>query len=558
MRIALAQIDTTVGDVRGNGALVVQSYRRARAAGAELVVFPELTLAGYPPRDLLERTGFVAACERQLAELQTITSDGGGLLVGTLSAVADSEVGRRVYNSAALLADGELVSRVHKSLLPSYDVFDEARYFHPGPRESVTPISFRGRSLGITICEDVWNDADFWQQRLYDFDPAQRLVDQGAELILNLSASPYHLGKQDLRHRMLATLARGLGVPVIHCNLVGGNDELIFDGASFAIWPDGTLRVQAQAFCEDLAIVDLDSPPAPIAESGPLEPAEGAARAVTLGLADYFRKCGFERAVIGLSGGIDSAVTAALAARALGPEQVTGITMPSRYSSTGSVEDSRRLAEVLGIGFHTIAIEDVHTAYQSSLAGLWASAGLDDHATSGITDQNIQARIRGNILMAWSNRLGALVLSTGNKSELAVGYCTLYGDMAGGLAVISDLPKTLVYDVSRWLNRAEELIPAATISKAPSAELAPDQLDTDSLPPYPTLDAVLHEYIEEAADAHTIHERTGVAKEVIARVIRLVDRNEFKRRQAAPGLRVTSKAFGSGRRFPVAARFRFD
>jgi NAD+ synthetase len=557
MRIALAQIDTVVGDVRGNGALVAQSYRRARAAGADLVVFPELTLAGYPPRDLLERAGFVAACERQLAELQTLTADGGGLLVGTLSAVPEHEVGRRLYNSAVLLADGHLAGRVHKSLLPSYDVFDEARYFHPGPPEGVAPISFRGRSLGVTICEDVWNDADFWEQRLYDFDPAQRLVDQGAELILNLSASPYHLGKQDLRHRMLATLARGLGVPVIHCNLVGGNDELIFDGASFAIWPDGTLRVQAQAFCEDLAIVNLDSPPAPLAEPGPLEPAEGAVRAVTLGLADYFRKCGFERAVIGLSGGIDSAVTAALAARALGPEQVTGITMPSRYSSTGSVEDSRRLAEALGIGFHSVAIEEVHSAYQSSLAGLWSSAGLEDHATSGITDQNIQARIRGNILMAWSNRLGALVLSTGNKSELAVGYCTLYGDMAGGLGVISDLPKTLVYEVSRWLNRDRELIPEATIAKPPSAELAPDQLDTDSLPPYPTLDAVLHEYIEEAADAQTIHERTGVAKETIARVMRLVDRNEFKRRQAAPGLRVTSKAFGSGRRFPVAARFQF-
>ncbi len=558
MQIALAQIDTTVGDVRGNSALIEAAYRRARSGGAELVVFPELALAGYPPRDLLERRAFVAACEREIAVLAAVTADGGGMLLGTLTAVPDSEVGRSVYNTAALLAEGAVLARVHKCLLPSYDVFDEARYFEPGPRGAIRPVEFRGRKLGITICEDVWNDADFWEHRLYDFDPAQRLVDQGADLLLNLSASPYHLGKQDLRHRMLATLARGLGVPVLHCNLVGGNDELVFDGDSFACWPDGSLRAQAAAFVEDLVQIDIDAPPQPCAPRELLEPAEGAVRAVTLGLQGYFRKCGFQRAVIGLSGGIDSAVTAALAARALGPEQVTGITMPSRYSSSGSVEDSRKLAEALGIAFHVVAIEDVHRAYQDCLEGLWRSAELDDLATTGVTDQNVQARIRGNILMAWSNRLGALVLSTGNKSELAVGYCTLYGDMAGGLAVISDLPKTLVYDASRWLNRDRELIPEATISKPPSAELAPDQLDTDSLPPYPTLDAVLHEYIEEAADAATIHERTGVAVETISRVIKMVDRNEFKRRQAAPGLRVTSKAFGSGRRFPVAARFQFD
>jgi len=558
MRIALAQIDTIVGDVKGNTALVERSYLRARREGADLVLFPELALAGYPPRDLLERPAFVAACERELQGLAGLSADGGGMLVGTLTSVPHSEVGRRVYNTAALLGEGKVLARVHKCLLPSYDVFDEARYFEPGPREAIGPVEFRGRKLGITICEDVWNDADFWERRLYDFDPAQSLVDQGADLLLNLSASPYHLGKQHLRHRMLSTLARGLGVPVLHCNLVGGNDELIFDGNSFACWPDGSLRVQASAFAEDLVHIDIDAPGPPLAEPALLEPAEGAARAVTLGLGDYFRKCGFQRAVIGLSGGIDSAVTAALAARALGAEQVTGITMPSRYSSTGSVEDSRKLAEALGIGFHVVAIEAVHKAYQGSLEGLWASAGLDELSTSGLTDQNIQARIRGNILMAWSNRLGALVLSTGNKSELAVGYCTLYGDMAGGLAVISDLPKTLVYEVSRWLNREQELIPADTITKPPSAELAPDQLDTDSLPPYPILDAILQEYIEETADAATIHERTGIAVETISQVLRMVDRNEFKRRQAAPGLRVTSKAFGSGRRFPVAARFQFD
>jgi NAD+ synthetase len=479
------------------------------------------------------------------------------MLVGTVSATS-LDVGRSVYNSAALLDSGVQLARVHKSLLPTYDVFDEARYFEPAPRDTVQPIAFRGRRLGITICEDVWNDADFWEHRLYAFDPAQSLVEAGADLLLNLSASPYHLGKQRLRQNMLAVLSEGLGVPVLQCNLVGGNDELIFDGASFACWPDGTLRAEAVAFNEDMLLVDIDSPAPAITKQAPLSRPEGATRAITLGLTDYFRKCGFSQAVIGLSGGIDSAVTAALAARALGAEQVTGITMPSRYSSDGSVEDSRALALALGIDFHVIPIEDVHKAYQSSLHGLWESAGLDDLATTGLADQNIQARIRGNLLMAWSNRQGALVLSTGNKSELAVGYCTLYGDMAGGLAVISDLPKTLVYEVAAWLNRDGEVIPRDTITKPPSAELAPDQLDTDSLPPYSELDLVLHEYVEEAADAATITARTGIDHSVVARVVRMVDKNEFKRRQAAPGLRVTSKAFGSGRRYPVAAHFQFD
>ncbi len=557
MRIALAQINTVVGDVAGNARQIERFYLRARSDGAELVVFPELCLAGYPPRDLVERPALTAACEREVLRLAALTLDGGALLVGTLTETS-STVGRSVHNSAALLDGGGEVARVHKTLLPTYDVFDEARYFEPGSQEDVQPIPFRGRLLGITICEDVWNDAAFWEHRLYDFDPAQALVDSGAELLLNLSASPYHLGKQRLRHSMLSSLAKGLEVPVLHCNLVGGNDELIFDGASFVCWPDGTLRMEASAFTEDLLVVDLGSPSPARADNGPLAAPEGAARAITLGLSDYFQKCGFTRAVIGLSGGIDSAVTAALAARALGAEQVTGITMPSRYSSDGSVDDSRKLADALGIGFHVFPIEEVHLAYQRSLRGLWQSAGLDDLATSGLTDQNIQARIRGNILMAWSNRQGALVLSTGNKSELAVGYCTLYGDMAGGLAVISDLPKTLVYGVAGWLNRDTELIPVETMSKPPSAELAPDQLDTDSLPPYDTLDAILHEYIEETSDAATIAHRTGIDFETIARVIRLVDRNEFKRRQAAPGLRITSKAFGSGRRYPVAARFQFD
>ncbi len=556
MRVALAQINTLVGDVGGNARLIASNYQKARSEGSDLVVFPELCLVGYPPRDLVERPALQAACDRELAKLTALTQDGGAMLIGTLSP-AQGNVGRRVHNSAVLLEGGIEVARVHKTLLPTYDVFDEARYFQPGTPEQVRPVPFRGYKLGITICEDVWNDADFWEHRLYDFDPAQILVDRGADLLINLSASPYHLGKQRLRHEMLSILSEGLGVAVLHCNLVGGNDELIFDGASFACWPDGTLRAEARAFEVDLVQLDLDAPP-PITQQSPIPPPEAAGRAVILGLKDYFLKCGFSRAVVGLSGGIDSAVTAALAARALGPEQVTGITMPSVYSSEGSIEDSRKLAARLGIDFHVVGINEAHDAYHRTLSELWNSAGLEDGRTDGLTDQNIQARIRGNILMAWSNRKGALVLSTGNKSELAVGYCTLYGDMAGGLAVISDLPKTLVYEVSRWLNRDTETIPASTIEKPPSAELAPDQFDTDSLPPYPVLDAVLHEYIEEAADTAAIAQKTGIDLPTIERVIGLVDRNEFKRRQAAPGLRVTSKAFGSGRRYPVAARFTFD
>jgi NAD+ synthase (glutamine-hydrolysing) len=553
MRVALAQIDTTVGAVRSNRALIERAWTEARKAGADLVVTPELALAGYPPKDLLERPDFVAACEAQLKSLAAVTADGGGLLVGTVEALEPGAVGNRVYNGAALLADGRVVARFRKSLLPTYDVFDEDRYFEPAPEPSVRPVEFCGMRLGVTICEDVWNDADFWAHRLYAFDPAEHLAAQGIDLLLNLSASPFHLGKQGLRRRMLSTLARGIGVPVLQCNLVGGNDDLVFDGASFGAWPDGTVRHVGRSFAEDLLVVDVDAPGAAASDDVALCPEEAAVEAITLGVKDYFAKCGFRRAVIGLSGGIDSAVTAALAVRALGAEAVTGITMPSRYSSTGSVEDSEELAELLGIAVHTVPIEEAHRAYTGMLGALWRDAGVDE-ATTGITDQNIQARARGNVLMAWSNRFGALVLSTGNKSELAVGYCTLYGDMAGGLAVISDLPKTFVYKVARWLNRERLVVPVATIDKPPSAELAPDQLDTDSLPPYEVLDAILQGYLEEGRSVAGLIEAGIADAATVRRVIKMVDRNEYKRRQAAPGIRVTSKAFGPGRRFPVAAR----
>ena len=552
MRVALAQLNTTVGAVRSNRLLVQEAYGEARDLGAELVVTPELALAGYPPRDLLEQPAFVAACERELEALAAVTADGGGLLVGTAEPTSDEVPGNRVYNAAALLADGRVVARFRKSLLPTYDVFDEDRYFEPARREAVEPVTFGGLRLGVTICEDIWNDADFWSRRLYDFDPAQHLADQGIDLLINLSASPFCRGKQGLRRRMIATLAAGIGAPVLHCNLVGGNDDLVFDGASFAAWPDGSIRAAGAPFEEDMVVVDTTAPPPPIEVPEPCEE-EAVVEAVSLGVRDYFRKCGFSKAVIGLSGGIDSAVTAALAVRALGAEAVTGITMPSRWSSDGSVEDSRQLARALGIELHVVPIEPGHRAYGAMLGDLWEASG-GDRETVGITDQNIQARVRGNILMAWSNRHGALVLSTGNKSELAVGYCTLYGDMAGGLAVISDLPKTLVYRVSRWLNRDGELVPTSTIEKPPSAELAPDQLDTDSLPPYPLLDAILEGYLERGRSARELIEDAVVDPAVVERVIRMVDRNEHKRRQAAPGIRVTNKAFGPGRRLPMAAR----
>jgi len=554
MRVALAQINTTVGDFEGNQARIEAAYRAARLAGADLVVTPELALAGYPPRDLLERPGFAASCERALTDLAAVTADGGGLLVGVV-ARNDKGVGRPVFNSAALLTEGVMAGIVHKSLLPTYDVFDEARYFEAAGADQLQPLPFRGRTLGITLCEDLWNDPSFWENRLYAFDPARHLVEAGADVLLNLSASPFHLGKGDLRRRMLSALAANHGLPVLQCNLVGGNDDLVFDGGSLVVGADGSLQALGAAFAEDLVLVDLDSPgPALSLPTAPSN-AEEAVQAVVLGIRDYFGKCGFERAVIGLSGGIDSAVTAALAARALGPENVTGITMPSRYSSSGSVDDSRSLAGLLGIQCHVVPVGTSHAAYHEMLKDLWTSAELTDVDTTGLTDQNIQARIRGNVLMAWSNRTGALVLSTGNKSELAVGYCTLYGDMAGGLAAISDLPKTLVYDVARWLNQDRATIPESTITKPPSAELAPDQLDTDSLPPYEELDPILHGYLEEGWDAEVISRETGADRVTVDRVLRMVNRNEFKRRQAAPGIRVTSKAFGQGRRYPVAARF---
>ncbi len=556
MKIGVAQTNSTVGDFVGNCLRIRDAYRRLRADGAEIVVAPELAVCGYPPRDLLERDEFLDGCERAQHDLAVACADGGALLVGNATRTQIA-VGRPVHNSAVLLADGCIQAVVPKTLLPTYDVFDEGRYFRPAEQGSIQPISWGGVSLGVTVCEDVWNDADFWPQRLYNFDPAQHLVDRGAQVLLNLSASPFHVGKPRLRRRMLGAFAERCGIPAVHCNLVGGNDELIMDGGSFVAWPSGAIQAVAPSFVEAAVLVDLAAPPSASEPPAPFLPGiDAAIEAITLGIRDYFRKCGFRDAVVGLSGGIDSALTAALAVRALRAEHVTGITMPSVYSSGGSVEDSRQLAAQLGIDFHVVPIRPIHDALRGQLEGLWTSAEFADSETGGVTDQNLQARARGVVLMAWSNRTGALVLSTGNKSELAVGYCTLYGDMAGGLSVLSDLPKTMVYRMAERLNEGGPCIPQAILDKPPSAELAPDQLDSDSLPPYPDLDRILEAYLEEGQTRSEILASTELPGAVVDRVLAMVDRAEYKRRQAAPGLRVTSKAFGLGRRVPVAAKIR--
>ena len=543
MNIALAQINTTVGDFSGNQARTLEAYQRASAQGADLVVCPELTITGYPPRDLLHRAGFV---DQNLAALESLArqTQEAGLLVGFVGA-REGGPGRALTNSVALLHQGQIRAIRHKSLLPTYDVFDEDRYFQPA--EQNTPIEFRGTGIGVTVCEDLWNDEDFWKQRRYSKNPATELAASGAEVLVNLSASPWHLGKNRLRRQMLSSLAAKCRLPLIYCNLVGGNDELVFDGGSLAFDANGKLLAQARTFDEQLLHVRLpgDSIPTPVEATDE----EKVYRALVLGVRDYLGKCGFRKALLGLSGGIDSALVACIAVDALGAANVHGISMPSQFSSQGSLDDARQLASNLGIRYDVIPIEPSFSALKRSLGDIFA--GLPEDTT----EENLQARLRGVILMGLSNKFGGLLLTTGNKSEMAVGYCTLYGDMCGALAPISDVPKTLVYRISRWLNRDEERIPWPSITKAPSAELRPNQTDQDSLPPYEELDAILEAYVVEARSAAEI-ERLGFSPESVRRVIRLIENSEYKRRQAAPGLRVTTKAFGVGRRIPIAQRFR--
>lgn len=547
MRLTIAQLNPIVGDVAGNVERVRQTLRDARSDHADLVVFPELFLSGYPPRDLLEYPWFLRRVEEGIEEVRRISREhpDTGILLGAPLRTGQA-VGAGIYNAALLFFRGDILLRQAKSLLPTYDVFDEARYFDAGSDPQVCP--FTGETLGVSVCEDAWNDPELWPlQRMYPFDPIAIQAHKGATLFVNISASPFYVGKEEIRFRLISGHAQKHGVPFVYVNQVGGNDELIFDGRSLALDRQGNPIWVGPAFEEAVVTIDTEAAGAP-GSYVPLEPIETVYRALVLGIRDYLRKCGFSKAVVGLSGGIDSAVTCCLAVEALGKENVLGITMPSPYSSVGSVEDSRRLAQNLGIAFLVIPISGVFSSYLETLEGHFAGMPAD------VTEENIQARIRGNILMAFSNKFGYLVLSTGNKSELAVGYCTLYGDMSGGLSVISDVPKMMVYELARYINREREIIPQAILEKAPSAELRPNQKDEDSLPPYSVLDPILHRYIEERRSAEEIIAE-GFDPDTVHRVIRMVNRNEYKRRQAAPGLKVTTKAFGMGRRMPIAARY---
>ena len=544
MRIALAQINTTVGDFGGNVDRIVKYAQRARERGADLVVFPELALCGYPPRDLVEKPEFVERSEAELQRLAGLLPDIPALLGYVRRSHA--ERGKAVSDAAALLYQGKVALDYVKILLPFYDVFDESRYFEPGTSLGLHELG--GVRLGLTICEDTWNDKHFWKKQLYARDPVEETVRAGANLLLNIASSPFCTDKIQLRHDMLKAIAKEHRIPVVYVNHVGGNDQLIFDGSSLAFNARGELCARAKSFEEDLVVFDTSDGRREI-HAGPASEIEAVYQALVLGTHDYVTKCGFESVLVGLSGGIDSSLVATIAADALGPANVRGISMPGPYSSPGSIRDAEALARNLGIDFRVIPITSIFDSYLSTLDPAFEDRPRD------VTEENIQARIRGNILMALSNKFGALLLSTGNKSELAVGYCTLYGDMAGGLSVIADVPKTMVYDLARYVNRATERIPVACLEKAPSAELRPHQTDQDTLPPYEVLDTILKAYIEENLGAQEVVEKHGLSAELVRETIRRVNSAEYKRQQAAPALKVTAKAFGMGRRYPIAQRF---
>ncbi len=543
MKIGIAQINSVIGDFPGNVKRILAAYRECLEAGADLVVTPELALAGYPPRDLIFKSQFVPKCLQALDYLADEIRD-VPLLVGYVDHHHSGRPGKPFRNAAAWLEDGKIQHRIWKTLLPTYDVFDELRYFEPG--EISEPILWKGKRIGVTICEDIWTE-DYLQRPFYDRDPVKELAAKKIDLLLNLSASPFHLGKPLIRRSMIGAIARSTQVPLIYCNSIGANDQLIFDGHSLVAGANGEIIAQLPGFSESCLVID----PFKTAEKPPPSEfcdAEQLYQALVLGVRDYVTKCGFSSICLGLSGGIDSALTAAIAAAALGPENVYGLTMPSPYSSRGSVDDSFALAENLGIHCTEVSIGNAFEAIKSTMAPLFAGKPED------VTEENLQARLRGVMLMALSNKDHHLLLTTGNKSELAVGYCTIYGDMCGGLSVISDLPKMRVYEISRWINREREIIPWATIDKAPSAELRPNQKDQDSLPPYEVLDAILELYVEQQLSVEEIVTQ-GFEEDIVRWIQRRVDLNEWKRHQAAPGLRVTAKAFGIGRRMPIAQHF---
>ena len=540
MKIGFAQLNPTVGDLRGNFEKIVQAYERLAAAGAELVLTPELAITGYPPQDLVFKSRFVSETLQVLEQLHARVGR-ASLLVGFVD--RNEGRGKPFHNAAALLESGQPIHKTYKSLLPTYDVFDEDRYFEPASRVEVFDV--RGKKIGVTICEDIWTE-HYLPRPLYDVEPVRGLIEQGAELIVNLSASPFSLHKPAIRHEMVGALARAYQSPICYCNAVGGNDQLIFDGNSIAVNSSGGLIAQLRSFLEDEAIIDTESNS--VMEFREVETPEELFAALSLGLRDYLRKCNFKSAVLGVSGGIDSAVVAVIAVDALGPENVIGVSMPSQYSSRGSVDDALTLSRNLGIKCLQIPITNTFAAFKAQFSEIFA--GLPEN----ITEENMQPRLRAMTLMALSNKFGHLLLTTGNKSELAVGYCTIYGDMAGGLAVISDVPKTMVYQLARWMNRKREFIPRSTIGKPPSAELKPNQTDQDTLPPYDILDEILRLYVEENLSARDIIAH-GFDEKTVRWVQRRVDLNEYKREQAAPGLKVTSRAFGLGRKMPIAQKY---
>jgi len=543
VKIALGQINPTVGDFSGNAAKIVDFAHRAQSGGAGLVLFPELSVCGYPPRDLVERASFVAH-NWETVEKIAVETRGIAVICGLVTP-AEAETGKSVMNSAALLRDGKVAFLQSKMLLPTYDVFDEMRNFAPAKSQKLFP--FCGKQMALTICEDAWNDKHFWNRRLYTFDPVEALIQAGGNFMLNISASPFWLGKRELRLEMLATIARNYDVPVVMVNQVGGNDSLVFDGSSLVLDPKGKVIAQGKSFEEDLIYFDSNTLTGEVREQ--IAGEEGSAyAALVLGTRDYVRKCGFKQVIVGLSGGIDSALTATIAVDAVGSENVIGVGMPGPYSSPGSINDAQALARNLGIRFEVLGIAEIFESYRKTLEKVFAGRQED------VTEENIQSRTRGTLLMALSNKFGAIVLSTGNKSELGVGYCTLYGDMVGGLAVISDVPKTLVYRLSHYVNSRRAVIPQASLEKPPSAELRPDQKDSDVLPPYEVLDAILEDYVEESRTAEQIAADRGFDIVVVRRVIHMVNSAEYKRQQAAPGIKISAKAFGYGRRFPIAAK----
>lgn len=546
MRIALAQCNPTIGDFEGNIRKIEDTIQRLSSNVPDLIVFSEMFLTGYPPKDYLERPDFIQASENALQEVLHLSSrfPHTGFLIGTVRPTG-SPTGNPLYNSAVLIQNGTLLFEQHKTLLPTYDVFDEFRYFAPSPH--IQPFAFKGEKLGITICEDMWTESELWPEKTYVIDPVEKLAKQGATVLINLSSSPFYVGKEKIRYQLLQKHAQKHRLPFLMVNQVGGNDELIFDGRSMAVNARGALILHFPPFKEHIAIVDLNALPDPFVFE-PMENVSAMYQALILGLQDYMRKCGFQKVVLGLSGGIDSSLVACLACEAIGPENVLGISMPSQFSSKASIEDAEILAKNLGIAFQIIPIDPIVKAYHDTLAKAFQGT------PPGIAEENIQARIRGNILMAFSNKFGSLLLSTGNKSELAMGYCTLYGDLSGGLSVIGDVPKTDVYRLAQYANRKKEYIPQRCFTKAPSAELRPNQTDQDTLPPYDMLDAILDLYLEKELSRNAILEK-GFAPETVDFVIRTLHKNEYKRRQAPPVLKLFPKSFGTGRRMPIAARF---